>query len=80
MLTGAQGVTFSLVARRYAALTGILPPCPAIHRFTTALTLEQTLIAAAALFLAGCAGIVYCLHEWVQARFGPLPYAQLVPL
>ncbi|CAH2792280.1 MAG: dolichol-p-glucose synthetase, (glycosyltransferase) [uncultured Caballeronia sp.] len=78
MLVGTQCVTFAIVARRYAASKGFLPSDYKLQRLSSALTLERTLIAAGALFGAGCIGVGYCLNVWWQAGLGQLPYGHLV--
>ena len=80
VLTGVQGVSFSIVARRYAASRGLLPPDYPMKRFFDLLTLERLLIAAALLLVCGLAGTIYSVFVWGRSDFGLLQTGSLVRL
>lgn len=78
VLIGTQCVGFSIVARKYGALRGLLPADYRMKGLATALTLERILMLAGILLACGLAGGGYAIHVWVKAHLGPLPYGELV--
>lgn len=78
VLVGVQGVSFAIVARRYAALRGFLPFTNQMRYLVNLLTLERVLIVAALFFLGGMVGLAYCSINWFSVHLGPLEYGSLV--
>ncbi len=78
MLVGALGISFALIARRYAARTGMLPTSARVSRWLTALSVDRMLVLAALLFVGGTAGLGHTIWSWAQTSFGDLAYASLV--
>lgn len=78
VLVGIQGVSFAIVARRYAALRGFLPFTRQVHYLVDAVTLERVLIIAGLFFVAGLTGLIYCISNWVSVHLGALEYGSLV--
>ena len=78
ILIGAQGIFFSIVARRYAAARGFLPLNDRVKRLLDSLTLEKVLGMAGLLFAGGLAGFFYCVAVWWASNFGPLEYGSLI--
>ncbi|MFC0676970.1 glycosyltransferase family 2 protein [Lysobacter korlensis] len=76
-LVGAQATTFAVLARRFAAAQGLLPPKAVLDRLPIFRTLEDSLIPAALLGFAGLTGIAYSLHSWWEAGLGELEFASL---
>jgi hypothetical protein len=75
VILGAQLVMFSMVARRYAASEGFLPPLKAGgFNIVAGLNLERTLQVSVALFLAGLGGAIWALVYWAGAGFGAIDY------
>jgi hypothetical protein len=72
VLIGAQAVWFAVLARVYAATTGLLPPEVRLERVFRWVNLEVGLVAGVGLVVAGLAGSVEAVWEWRQASFGPL--------
>ena len=77
-LIGMQCVSFAVVARRYAAVRGLLPVSPVVRRILFQITLERVLVAALIIGIGGWGGIVWCVMQWADAGFGPLQYGALI--
>ncbi len=78
VLVGMQGVSFAIVARRYAALRGFLPFTSQVRYLVETITLERVLIVAALFFLGGLGGFFYCISNWFSVHLGALEYGSLV--
>lgn len=78
VLVGMQGVSFAIVARRYAALRGFLPFTAQVRYLVDTLTLETVLIVAALFFAGGIGGLIYCISNWVSVHLGALEYGSLI--
>ncbi len=76
-LVGRQGCSFSVVARRSAAETGMLPAADNNRRWLAIFSIERMLLALV-LFLVGAGGLVYGVLTWVNAGLGDLEYASLL--
>jgi glycosyltransferase involved in cell wall biosynthesis len=77
-LIGMQCISFAIVARRYAAVRGLLPVSPVVRRILFPITLERVLVAALIIGIAGLGGIGWCVVQWADAGFGPLQYGALI--
>ena len=71
VLIGIQGITFAMVARRYATLRGLLPRSR-YSRFLSALTSERLLLIGAVLLVVSVVGLIWSLAQWIAVNFGPL--------
>ncbi len=69
VLIGAQLVTFSVLARRYAASEGILPPVSRMPSVVTGASLERLLLIAFAILLCGVAAIGWAAWDWASLDF-----------
>lgn len=78
MLVGAQATSFGVLARRYAAKTGMLPASAGIARHLRLLSFERILVLSGLLFAAGCMGLLHSVRIWAEADFGDLRYGSLV--
>src|SRR5215470_2442563 len=78
VLIGMQCISFAVVARRYAAVRGLLPVSPVVRRILFQITLERVLVAALIIGIGGWGGIVWCVMQWADAGFGPLQYGALI--
>ncbi len=78
IIVGAQGLSFAIVARRFAAVKGFLPADNRLLYFLHIFTLERVALAAGLLLIFGLIGLSYCIVTWVSAHFGPLQYGSLV--
>ncbi|MEO7012800.1 MAG: glycosyltransferase family 2 protein [Dokdonella sp.] len=78
LVIGSQCVSFAIIARRYAAIRGFLPPQDRIARLPIPNRLEPSLIVAGVLVLAGSAGFLNAIWQWWQVNFGTLGYGSLV--
>jgi hypothetical protein len=78
IMIGVQCIAFAVIARRYAASRGFLPPTQRVKRFLVPITLERVLLAALGLGLVGLAGLIWCVVLWISADFGPLQYGAVM--
>ena len=77
LIIGTQAISFALLAQRFGTAHQIMPPS-GFSWLLNALTLERILIVAAALFLAGLAGLIASTLEWASTGFGPLEYSSML--
>ena len=76
LLIGLQGVTFGMIARRYATIRGLLPtPRRAVVDRASP---DRLLAAGAILFVLSLAGLLWCVWRWLDASLGPLPDPTIV--
>jgi glycosyltransferase involved in cell wall biosynthesis len=78
VLVGAQAVSFGIIARRFAANSGIMPKSTRYSKFLEALTLERMLIFAVLLIAVGAGLFLWCLLQWAKTGFGPLEYSSIL--
>lgn len=74
ILVGLQSVTFAVIARKYAAQRGLVPPSANYGGVLTGITMERMLVAALIVGAAGAGGLVYCVWVWAAAGFGEVGY------
>ena len=77
LIIGTQAISFALLAQRFGTAHQIMPPS-GFSWLLNCLTLERILIVAAALFLAGLAGLIASTLEWASTGFGPLEYSSML--
>jgi glycosyltransferase involved in cell wall biosynthesis len=78
ILVGLQSITFAVIARKYAAQRGLVPPSANYGQVLSGITMERMLIAALVGGAAGVGGLLYCVWVWAAADFGGAAYtAQL---
>jgi glycosyltransferase involved in cell wall biosynthesis len=77
LLVGAQAISFALLARRFGASHGLMPPSKFSLLFK-ALTLETLLVTAGVLFLGGLTGLISCTFQWASQGFGPIEYSGML--
>jgi hypothetical protein len=80
ILLGLQSITFSAIARRYGRIRGFIPASPRYVSVLDTLTLEHWLGAALVIFIAGVAGLVWCVTIWASTGFGPMEYVAFLRL
>jgi hypothetical protein len=78
VLIGVQLISFAILARRYAALAGILPPTRGYFGVFEALSLERVLQAALAILLCGVVGFGWAFWYWASHGFGPIVYHGII--
>jgi glycosyltransferase involved in cell wall biosynthesis len=71
-LIGHQMMSFGLIARYYAAITGMLPGDPRSDSILAACKTDRLLIAALLIILAGIALFSIALGQWAGTGFGEL--------
>jgi hypothetical protein len=72
VLVGVQLISFSVLARRYAAVEGFLPPSDRHARIVDSLSPERVLQIAAVGFVLGIAGCAWAVLHWSRIGFGPI--------
>ncbi len=72
VLVGTQLISFSILARRYAAVEGFLPPSDRHARIIESLSPERVLQIAAVGMVLGIAGCAWAILYWVRSDFGPI--------
>lgn len=77
LIIGTQAISFALLAQRFGTAHQIMPPS-GFSWLLNSLTLERILVVAAALFLAGLAGLIASTLEWASTGFGPLEYSGML--
>ena len=76
ILLGLQSLGFAIVARRFGAAYGFLPPTRSVYLKT--FSLERMLLIALALLVLGLTGLAWCVETWAAIHFGPLQYASIL--
>lgn len=77
LVTGIQLVTFGVLSRYYAAITGVLPDTPGSQWLTRQVSTDRLALAAGACLLAGVLFFGYAMMTWVSAGFGHLVEASI---
>jgi glycosyltransferase involved in cell wall biosynthesis len=77
-LVGSQSVMFAIIARKYAAVRGLVPPSAKHGALLSGITLERVLLVALAAGLAGVIGVLYCVWAWVDHGFGAIEYRTIL--
>jgi glycosyltransferase involved in cell wall biosynthesis len=72
VLIGTQGITFAIVARRYATKRGLLPPSARYSALLRSLTPERLLVIGVVLFVVALIGLLWSVWQWVAVGFGEL--------
>lgn len=80
ILAGVQGLSFSIVSRRFAINRGFLPAKSLLARTSNIFTLERAIITAFFLLFFGFIGIIYSLYQWASVGFGDLEINWLIRL
>jgi glycosyltransferase involved in cell wall biosynthesis len=78
ILVGLQSVTFALIARKFGARRGLIPPSVGYDALLESLTMERMLLLALIVGLGGFLGVLSCVSVWASAGFGPLEYATML--
>jgi glycosyltransferase involved in cell wall biosynthesis len=71
-VVGTQLITYGLLARYYATITGILPGNPGAEQMIAWCKTDRLALLALAMFLVGGALFVASLVEWAKVDFGDL--------
>ena len=78
ILVGSQGITFGLIARRFAGRNALLPRHDRLQSLLDAVTMERLLLAATVLGGIGLSGLFFALGSWIKQEFGSLDEGQLL--
>jgi glycosyltransferase involved in cell wall biosynthesis len=74
-ILGTQAVGFGIMARRYAAVMGILPMGPRSRWLRNFATTDNVVRLAVLLFVVGVAIFLLAFREWAMVKFGNLETA-----
>ncbi len=72
VISGVQIVTFGVLARHYASVTGMLPRGPRSDWLTKYVTTDNITRLALIILVIGLATFGYAANEWAKAGFGAL--------
>jgi hypothetical protein len=71
-MTGMQLITFGVLSRYYAAITGILPDNPRSDWLTKVISTDRLALDAGICFFGGVLFFGYAMVRWASLGFGPL--------
>jgi hypothetical protein len=74
ILIGVQGISFGLIAQRFATAYGFLPESKRYSGVLASISLERGLLIGALLCVLGVAGLAWALFIWASVDFGLLNY------
>ncbi len=80
LICGFQAIVFSILAKTFAVVEGLLPEDPILNRFFGIVDLEKGIAVAAAAMLGGLTLLGLAVDAWRVAGFGPLDYARTMRL
>lgn len=72
IISGVQGVCFSIISRNYAMNRGFIPAKSLLARTTKFFSLEPVLLFTVVLLGIGGSGVAYSIQQWVSVEFGDL--------
>jgi glycosyltransferase involved in cell wall biosynthesis len=72
VISGVQLITFGILARHYASVTGMLPQGPRSEWIIKHVTTDNVASLALVLLVLGLATFGYAANEWAKADFGAL--------
>ena len=72
VIAGVQIISFGVLARYYATITGMLPSGPRSNWLQKVITTDSIATGALALFLLGSFVFGFALFEWAKVDFGQL--------
>jgi hypothetical protein len=77
IVTGTQLVSFGVLSRYYADLTGILPRTARSDWLMRTISTDRLALNAGICFLAGAGFFAYALTWWAKLDFGPLSNSEI---
>jgi glycosyltransferase involved in cell wall biosynthesis len=72
LVTGVQMITFGVLSRVYAAMTGFLPASPRSDALARHANTDQLALASLVMAIVGLSAFGYALATWAQRGFGQL--------
>lgn len=72
IVTGTQLISFGLLSRYYADITGILPRNASADRLSRSISTDRMALNGGICFVAGGLFVGYALLRWANVDFGPL--------
>lgn len=77
VVAGIQLLSFGLLSRYYADVTGILPASHRSERLKSLLTTDRMALNAGLCFVAGLAFFAFAVLSWARVDFGPLANSEI---
>jgi hypothetical protein len=77
VVTGVQLVTFGVLSRYYAAITGVLPDTKGSNWLTGWASTDRLAVDAGICFLGGTLFFGYAMLRWASLGFGPLEQPEI---
>lgn len=77
VVTGTQLVSFGILSRYYADITGILPETPSSQWLKRSISTDRLALNGGICLVAGIAFFLYALTRWTQLGFGPLDNSEI---
>jgi hypothetical protein len=71
-ITGTQLVSFGVLSRYYAEITGVLPATPRSNWLLKSMSTDRIALNGGIIFFAGLSFFIYALISWGQVGFGAL--------
>ena len=79
VLIGVQSISMGILARRYAAARGLLPPPRrSLSAFLIGLSLERLLMVALCAFVVAVVGLAWSIAQWVAVDFGQIADSRIL--
>ncbi len=77
VVAGTQLISFGMLSRYYADITGILPRNPNADRLSRLLSTDRLALNAGICFAAGVVFVCYAIIRWAAVDFGPLKDSEI---
>lgn len=77
VVTGTQLITFGLVSRYYADITGILPRNASASWLSRSISTDRMALNGGICFFAGAMFFAYAVLRWASVDFGPLDNSEI---
>jgi len=79
VLIGIQSISMGILARRYAASRGLLPPPQRpLSAFLISLSLERLLLVALCALVVAVVGLLWSIAQWVAVDFGEIADSRIL--
>ena len=77
IVTGTQLVSFGLISRYYAHITGLLPATPRSSLLSQSISTDRLALNAGIVMAAGILFFAYAAFRWAAVGFGPLDNSEI---
>jgi hypothetical protein len=72
IVAGTQLLSFGLLSRYYATVTGFLPRSPRADSLVRHVTIDRLVLVACASLIFGMSLFGYAVYSWSEMNFGPI--------